>query len=165
MKILTALSALQIAAILFLATRIVALERSVDGAPVTAPAAAEPSVAVPAAEVAPAIARAQPRGYPDAGEIRRIVRQELAAQLGALTTVAPEETVAAEPDPVREAELQHQLAWVDQEIDRYVGVGKISDLEMQLLQGEIAKLDKEGQRRMLGRLVRALNSGELEGRL
>lgn len=164
MRTLIVLSALQIAAIGFLATRIVALERGGPPEPARAPAAAP--VEETAAAEGSARVSAGPPAYPDAGEIRLIVRQELASQLGPLLS-APRVAEAAAPpeDPAAEAERAHQFEWVGQEIERYVGLGKISDLEMQLLQGEIAKLDKEGQRKLLGRLVRALNTGELEGRL
>ncbi len=161
MKVLAALSVLQIAAIVFLASRIMALEPVVDeSAP---PGANEPIVKVP--EVAPPEASPEPGRFLDERELRRIVREELAAQLGAIDWPQPPAEALAAVDPIDPIERQQQLEWVGQEIDRYIGRGEISDLEMEALQMEMAKLDKEGQKRMLGRIVRAMNAGELKGRL
>ena len=89
----------------------------------------------------------------------------MAAQFNAIAATDQESDAIEYPDPITDAQRQYQLEVVHQEIEFYINRGKISDLEMQELQGAIAKLDEEGRRAMLGQLVKALNSGELEGRL
>lgn len=61
-----------------------------------------------------------------------------------------------EPRPVEQ---------VAQDIDYYVGVGRISDAEMGRLKLDIARLPDQERRRMLARLAGALSSGQLDGRL
>jgi len=97
--------------------------------------------------------------------MRQIIREELAAQLAQQTgPAAPGDPVsAAGPrDPV---EIERQREQVFQQLEYYTSVGRISDMEMQKLQIEIAKLDAAGRNEALRELVRAINSGRLEGRL
>ncbi len=103
--------------------------------------------------------------YPDENQLRKIVREELAAQLGSLSvSSAPKDTaiVAELRDEVKD---QNQRELVAQQLEYHTSVGSISEMDMQKLQGEIAKLDKASQKEMLGKLTRALNSGQLDGRL
>jgi hypothetical protein len=44
-------------------------------------------------------------------------------------------------------------------------VGSITDQQMQELQAGIAELDEASRKQMMSTLIRALNSGELEGRI
>ena len=113
--------------------------------------------------VEPAVATAESKIGLDEQNLRRIIRSEFRALSNALAEAQPEspETVT-EIDPVANA---MQLDVVKQELAYYIRAGEISDLEMQNLQSEMARLDKESQKNMLGQLVRALNSGELKGRL
>ena len=102
---------------------------------------------------------------PDEKLLRKIVREELSAQLEAYAAQQAAASAIEVPDPAVEAERRNQRELVEQELEHYINQGTISDLEMQHLELEIAKLDKDGQREMLSRLVRAMNSGELNGRL
>ena len=103
--------------------------------------------------------------YPDENRLRKIVREELAAQLGALSEVSTQEDSATVLEPEDEVKYQYQRELVAQQLNYHTSVGRISDMDMQMLQMEIAKLDEAGRREMLGRLTRAMNSGELDGRL
>ena len=103
--------------------------------------------------------------YPDENRLRKIVREELAAQLGALSEASAQKDSAAVLEPEDEAKYQYQRELVAQQLVYFSSVGSISDMDMQKLQMEIAKLDEAGRREMLGKLTRAMNSGELEGRL
>jgi multidrug resistance efflux pump len=54
---------------------------------------------------------------------------------------------------------------IEQRIEAYSAAGSITDSQMQELQAEIAKLDEASRRQMMSKLVRALNSGDIKGRL
>ena len=103
--------------------------------------------------------------FPNEQQLRQIIREELIAH-GEAPGIRDDR---AEPVIVRsesaEAEYQIRRDQVVEQIDYFSSVGRISEVEMQRLQTEIATLDKAGRREMLGRLTRALNSGELAGNL
>jgi hypothetical protein len=50
-------------------------------------------------------------------------------------------------------------------VDDYIQTGVISESEMARLQSDIARLDPAARRAAMQKLVRALNSGALDGRL
>ena len=103
--------------------------------------------------------------YPDEDQLRKIIREEFAAQLGALTESNAQDHPAAILGPEDETKNQYQRELVAQQLNYHTSVGSISDRDMLKLQGEIAKLDAASRKKMLSELTRALNSGELEGRL
>jgi len=160
MRVLVVLSVLQIAAIVFLASRIMAPEQG--GRDRAAGADPEPTV-ITTENASPSPASTEVPHFADEQLLRRIVREELAAQLN--LPAQPDPHAAEPPDPVVQAEQQYRRERLEQEIEHYISVGKISDIEMQMLEADIAKLDEEGQKEMLRRLVRAINAGEIEGRL
>ncbi len=103
--------------------------------------------------------------YPNEDRLRQIIREELAAlPAGGIGAVKQAEAEAV-LSTAAIAERQYQRDQVAQQLNYHTSVGSISDLDMQKLQGEIAKLDAAARREMLRELTRALNSGELEGRL
>ncbi len=55
--------------------------------------------------------------------------------------------------------------YVAQQIEYYRSVGQISDAEMVSLQSEIAELDSSGRKQMMSSLIKALNAGEIKGKL
>jgi len=67
--------------------------------------------------------------------------------------------------PLEPGELELQLELVHQEIDLYLDQGEISNAEMAVLQSEIARLSPSQRVVAMRRLVAAINSGELDGRL
>ena len=113
--------------------------------------------------VEPAVEIAKSDTGLDEQNLRRIIRAEFRTLSNALAEALPESPEPpTEIDPVENAV---QLDVVNQELAYYIRAGEISDLEMQNLQSEMARLDKESQKKMLGQLVRALNTGELKGQL
>lgn len=103
----------------------------------------------------------------DEDRLRRIIRSELHTAAN-LQLNAPNETTpqglanATEVDPV---ENIVRIELVKQKISDYISLGAISESEMSNLQQEISQLDPTSRRAMLQELTRALNSGNLDGRL
>jgi hypothetical protein len=100
----------------------------------------------------------------DEETLRRIIREELSARLATSPGSADTSGSAAAPYPSHPADNSRQLAAVSEQLDRHIAAGSISDADMAALQMEIGKLDKNGQRDMLSKLMKALNSGALQGR-
>jgi hypothetical protein len=102
--------------------------------------------------------------FADEERLRNIVREELTrlqAQPNTPRSASPARRAHAPDEP---AHLQQQQL-IAQQIETYRAVGSITDEEMHELQVDIAQLDEESRREMMSRLIRALNSGELKGRL
>jgi len=115
-----------------------------------------------------------PAPYLSEEQLRRIVRQELSDQLDRLrrdeTTLAGtvdsrhntsipglSPTAAVPRDPTAIEAVSHR-------IDYFISLGSISHTEMADLQAEIAGLGDEDRKRMLTKLARAMNTGQLKGR-
>ena len=162
MKYLAALSIIQIIAILFLYTKIADLEGNFDRAATVAPTDARRPDPAPAQSF-PLTNDNHPNVDKDL--LRLIIREELAVH----RDNEREPDTAAEPAPVlsgaEQAEYERRRMQVEEQLNYFTGVGRISDAEMQRLQSEIARLDPASRREMLMELNRALNSGRLEGRL
>ncbi len=103
--------------------------------------------------------------YLDENQLRQIIREELSAHLDSQPGPGNQEESATALSSTDTAEYQRRRELVAEQLVYFSSVGSISDTDMQKLQGEIAKLDEASQKEMLGKLTRALNSGELEGRL
>ena len=103
--------------------------------------------------------------YPNEDQLRQIIREELAAQLDSSFGPAEQMDEVFASNSTDKAENQYQRELVAQQLNYHTSVGSISDTDMLMLQGEIAKLDEAGRKEMLSGLTRALNSGQLEGRL
>jgi hypothetical protein len=162
MKILTILGLVQTGILLLLLGKIMLLE---DEMAVAGPAIQDTSVS---RELSNTQSQSTSRGttvYADEDRLRQIIREELAAQPGGAFGSANQVDAISASNPVDPAENQRQRELVTQQLNYFSSVGSISDMDMQKLQGEIAKLDNAGRKEMLGKLVRAMNSGELEGRL
>jgi hypothetical protein len=115
----------------------------------------------PAAAIAPGAAQ-----IVDEERLRRIVREELAQQHN--RPASGHDTSAAQSAPPPRAATAADLQRRDniaQRIEAYAAMGAISDTQMMELQTDIARLDPASRRQMMSRLVRALNSGDLKGRL
>lgn len=89
---------------------------------------------------------------------------------------APQDTaqddVVASSDATTDARTEqptendrHQQAQVADEIDQYITTGSISPHDMHDLQAKIAKLNGAARKRMLRKLIMAMNDGSLKGRL
>jgi hypothetical protein len=99
----------------------------------------------------------------DEERLRAILREEL-AQEHIRPVQEPIPTDAVRPRTPSTAELQ-QRDGVAQQIEAYRAAGTITDAQMQELQADIAKLDAASRKQMLSKLTRALNTGEIKGRL
>jgi len=99
------------------------------------------------------------------GELRRIIREELAAYPAATTAAQspnyPGGDAARPGAPPGSREFER----IDQQVDEYIRAGAISDAEMVKLQEELGQLDPAARRQLLGKIVRAMNSGALKGNL
>ena len=103
--------------------------------------------------------------YPDEERLRQIIREELVAQLAALPGADSQKPATVAAGPIDEAEYQYQFESVTQKLDLYVSVGSVSDIDMQNLLSEIMTLNEADRKQALSRLMRAMNSGALKGRL
>lgn len=103
--------------------------------------------------------------YPNEIRLREIIREELSAHLTAGSGPAYEEQSAIAVEAEYTAEDQYKLDAVMQKLDYFESVGSISEIEMQDIQMDIARLHKADQKRILSRLTRAMNTGGLKGRL
>lgn len=119
-----------------------------DVGPAQSPASAPPSVEVPRI---------------DEQRLRAILREELAQEHNRPVADSLPATPAPPHNPSA-AELQ-QRDLVAQQIEAYRAVGTITDSQMQELQADIAKLDAMSRKQMLSKLTRALNTGDIKGRL
>jgi hypothetical protein len=173
MKFLTILSVLQIAAISVLLFKFVSLERSMNNLAMASPAVAarKPFTAPPPRSTASIAPKADTRLAPaNIEQLRSVVREELAAALlpffreqsSRRFSTAPEREAGEErPD----SDYEYEREMVRNEIDYDVSRGFISDMEMEDLQRQFAKLDQSGRKEMLRKLLKVLNSGDLKGRL
>jgi 4-hydroxyphenylpyruvate dioxygenase-like putative hemolysin len=103
--------------------------------------------------------------YMDDNQLRQIIREELAAQLGGSSGTDKNTDASIASNVTDHSEIQYQRELVAQQLEYHTSVGSISDADMQKLQGDIAMLDAAGRTEMLGKLTRALNTGGLDGRL
>jgi hypothetical protein len=97
----------------------------------------------------------------DEARLRNVIREELtrlqAQPLQRTRLPAPLRARTKSDD-----RLSQELA---QQIETYRAVGTITDEQMQELQSGIAQLDPLSRQRLLSKLIQALNSGEMKGRL
>ena len=96
-------------------------------------------------------------------QIRRIIRQELAAVLNDLYANSAFDGQADADDPITPAEYQRRLDLAQVQLDYFIEQGNISSADMADLQGDIARLDAESRQYLLNMLSRAISSGDLEG--
>jgi hypothetical protein len=101
----------------------------------------------------------------DEALLREVIREEL----GSHRPNDLESRYAAEapslPDPQMDLEYQRRSLIVDERLTYFGQVGQITPAEMGSLQADIAQLRPEEREAMFKRLVRALNSGAIKGRL
>jgi hypothetical protein len=118
--------------------------------------AAQSSAAPLASVVAPAA---------DEERLRAIIREELSREH--IRPAAAHDISPATPKPPRAptaADLQQRDA-IAQQIEIYRAAGTISETQMLELQSAIATLDDASRTQMMGKLMKALNSGDIRGRL
>jgi len=93
--------------------------------------------------------------------LRRILTEEINAGLSGVAQThlpaSPEATIGV-------PERRDQLEQVAGEIEYHISVGSISTADMESLQVKIATLDPAERKRMLNKLVSAMNAGLIDGR-
>ncbi len=158
MKTIITLSIVQLIVILFL------LMEVMNGDGKTAATIESPVTVAPSSTLTDLREARKNTGGFDENQLRRIVREELRAQLDqfALKDVHSSGGEQAS-DIISEAEYQYRLDASLQNLEYYIQQGAISDAEMAELQAGIATLDQEGRRQMLSLISKALSSGELKG--
>jgi hypothetical protein len=154
MKTLMTLSALQTIGIVVLLIHILGNEREPASARSAKPVAvaSSPSGSASSATDAP---------LANEDRLRMIIREELAAQRAAQANITTPPAPAAR-DEASNRLLQERVA---RQIEAYHAAGAISDAQMQELQAQIAQLDDAGRKRMMSKLIRAMNAGDIKGRL
>jgi hypothetical protein len=101
----------------------------------------------------------------DEAEMRRVIREEIVAAPAA--NVPTQSGLAQNPAEIPPVPVASpaEVALVNSQLDRYIQAGVISNSEMARLQSEIGKLDPAARHAAMQKLVRAMNSGALDGRL
>ena len=107
---------------------------------------------------------------PSAGEIRSIIREELAgidrqAPADLALSEASNKSIAARANGPSAEEVARLQMDVQRDLDFYVGQGAMSDAQMAQLQQKIARLPAEERREALTKLTKLLNSGDFDARL
>jgi len=104
-------------------------------------------------------------GYADEDRLREIIREELGLALEDVRSVSS----SANTSPARPLQsgpdYESRRDAVAQSVDYYVSIGQITEREMSRLQQDIAQLNPTDRRAMMVALVRAINTGRLDGQL
>lgn len=156
MRTLITLSVLQTVGIAALVAHAFGTHHSDDPSqrPATAaPAQISSSFAAPPGGAVPSVSEEQ---------LRAIVREEVARLQSTAQVNSPSSVEAAPRNPAVDADRRDAVA---QQIEVYRGSGAITEVQMQELQADIAQLDAASRKQMMSKLIRALNSGEIKGRL
>ena len=161
-KTLGVLSVVQIIVILFLVGKVTDIDNRIRS---IVPADQNNSVSEMAEKSAFPTYSDEANHYLTAEQLRHILGEELQVYFDTRTPVDKEGYLKDAPDSIDNVENQYQLELVAQKIEYYSSVGTISDPEMRELQKEIAKLNREGQQKMLIQLIKTMNAGQIEGRL
>lgn len=157
MKTIITLNIFQLLVILFLLVEITDIEGKIGVPAVNGPAEVQPATLTEVKET-----RVNTGGF-DESLLRRVVREELRAQLDRAPSVQVQSSGGQIADTVSEEEYQYRLDASLQNLDYYIKQGEISDAEMAELQAGMAALNQEGRRQMLSLISKALSSGELKG--
>jgi hypothetical protein len=101
----------------------------------------------------------------DEGEMRRVIREEIVAASAANVPAPGRPSDHLTEIPSAPVSSPDQVALVNRRVDDFIEVGVISESEMVRLQSDIARLDPTARRAAMQKLVRAMNTGALDGRL
>jgi hypothetical protein len=97
----------------------------------------------------------------DEASLHNVIREEL-RQLQGQSTERAKPAVRGRARKESDDRLSQDLA---QQIEAYRATGSITDEQMQELQAGIAQLDAASRKGLMSKLIQALNSGEMKGRL
>ena len=98
-------------------------------------------------------------------QLRRIIAEEVDRALRSLAETREPDPSTDTPEPADVLEDASREELIAQELEHHISVGVISAKDMGTLQAKIARLNIEARKRMLRRLVGAMNDGSLKGRL
>jgi hypothetical protein len=161
-KTFAVLGAVQLVLLGFIAIRLTGLEQAVENTALNGPQVAGPATATAAREPQDATT---PEPHDWESTLRRVIREEIESvdQIDRIELTSAGQVAGTGPsspphDPTR-------VAAVNSRLDYFISMGRISPAEMAKLQQDIARLDDGARKQMLGKLVRALNTGSLKGQL
>ena len=168
-KIVAGLVAIQLAILIFLGSRIGAVDERLDALVMADQTVPGRHGEGRSAERTAASQKTQTAS--DEARLRRVIREELAR----ISAVAPETerapgTAAGAASTTREDEQasredEYEYMAVNDQLDFHISQGRVSQTDMLRLQHAIARLQPARRTELLSRLNRALNSGELKGRM
>ncbi|MEO1243226.1 MAG: hypothetical protein AAFX54_15050 [Pseudomonadota bacterium] len=161
MRILIGLSIVQTLLLGLIGLRVLAIDATVDTVADTSLdvlAATSRTSQTPAASYAQG-AHAGAYDKADIDAIRQVIREEVAALPTAARTAQARHDNADTPAPVVDAQFTAQL---QRDVERFIARGGADDAAMADLQIKIARLPKEERARMLSRLTKAMNAGEID---
>ena len=97
-------------------------------------------------------------------ELRRIIREELAAGHTRTAPASAPVPVPAQPE-IDEIEMAYRRDEVADELEYLKERGDVSTMELDRLLARIARLDPQARTEMMNELNRAMNRGEIKGHL
>lgn len=170
MKLVACLLAAQLGLSGFLFVRVAAVEREIISAAGGLQALIEqPNRTAAFHDPGPLPREADP--FPGESRLRQIIREQIDESLARAANSPPG---TAEPDtqyasaitaPLPDFAYERELEAIEQDLNYYTQVSRITKAEMAQLQADIAKLRPTDRTVLLGRVVRALNEGTLDGPL
>lgn len=98
-------------------------------------------------------------------DLRLIIRDEVLSSLNAYQPKPPQSESVQDSTRNRNQVDEEYLTEVQAEFEVFLVNGVVSEVEMANFQIKLAQLDDKSRKDMLGKLVRAMSSGELKGRL
>ena len=101
----------------------------------------------------------------DEAEMRLVIREEIVAASAAKVPAQGRSSQSPTEIPPAPVASPDQVALVNRRVDDFIEVGVISESEMARLQSDIGRLDPAARRAAMQKLVRAMNTGALDGRL
>ena len=159
LKALIALVAVQTAILLALFVRVIHLEGEITQ---TQRAEPVPSYIQPSSSQTERVAVIP---NVDDDRLRQIIREELAVALEDVRVASGTIDTNQAAPPQSGPAYERRRDAVAQSVDYYVSVGQINEQEMSRLQQQIAELNPEDRQTMIAAIVRAMNSGRLDGQL
>lgn len=97
--------------------------------------------------------------------MRRVIREEIVAASAADSFAQSRPSRSPAEMPPATVASPAQAALVNRQVDDFIRAGVISESEMARLQSDVAALDPAARRAAMQKLVRAMNTGALDGRL
>lgn len=162
MRILIGLSIVQTLLLGLIGLRVLAIDATVD---TVADTSLDVLAATSRTSQAPGVnyaqsARADAYDKADIDAIRQVIREEVAALPAAARTAQARHNNADTPAaPAVDAQFTAEL---QQDVERFIARGGADNAAMADLQIKIARLPKEERAKILSRLTKAMNAGEID---